>query len=325
MAVDGAPPDPTHVLAHLSDPHLLADGSLLHGRIDTADRLRSCLERVEGSGERIDAIVLSGDLTDTADPAAYTLLRELVEPVAERLGAQLVWTGGNHDERRSMARGLFGSDTDAPQDTVTTVRGLRILAVDTALPGRHDGGLSNDQFDGLARQLSVAADHGTILVMHHPPIVYRSPWMQLLDFGQLGRLRQALAGTDVRAILSGHLHVPTFGTLGAIPVHVAGGVSYADDVGAPRDQLMAIDGAQSWNLVEVHPDQVVASVVPATQHATWPALSEAVAQHMAGVPSARRRDVFATKPTAPLSKPTTPDRREPDDASPGTPTTGGTR
>jgi 3',5'-cyclic AMP phosphodiesterase CpdA len=325
MAADGTHPAPTHVLAHLSDPHLLADGSLLHSRIDTVGNLRRCLERVEGSAERIDALVLAGDLTDTADPAAYALLRELVDPVVQRLGAQVVWTGGNHDERGPLARGLFGADTADPQDSVTMVRGLRVIAVDTALPGRHDGGLSEDQFDWLARQLDAPAEHGTILVMHHPPIIYRSPWMQLLDFGQVDRLRQTLAGRDVRAILSGHLHAPTFGLLGTIPVHVAGGVSYADDVGAPRDRLMAVDGPQSWNLVEVHADQVVATVVPASQHDTWPALSESVADHLASVPPAHRRDVFATKPSTRMSSRASADRRAGGDSLTQGPTTGGPR
>lgn len=325
MAVDGTHPAPTHILAHLSDPHLLADGSLLHGRIDTVDNLRRCLERVEGSGERIDALVLAGDLTDTADPAAYELLRELVEPVARRLGAQIVWTGGNHDERGPLARELFGADTTDPQDSMIAVRGLRVIAVDTALPGRHDGGLSDEQFAWLASQLEIPAEHGTILVMHHPPIVYRSQWMQLLDFGQVDRLRQTLASSDVRAILSGHLHVPTFGLLGTTPVLVAGGVSYADDAGAPRDQLMAVDGPQSWNLVEVHADQVVATVVPASQHATWPALSESVAAYMASVPPARRRDVFATKPATHVTSQASPDRRAGEDSLSRHPTTGGMR
>lgn len=297
MAIDGTTRIPTHVLAHLSDPHLLADGTRLHGRIDTAAQLRDCLDRIEASGERIDALVISGDLTDTADPAAYRLLRELVEPVARRLDAAIVWTGGNHDERRPMARGLFGRDTDAPQDTVTTIRGLRIITVDTAVPGHHHGGLSDDQFDWLAGQLAFHAEHGTILVMHHPPIAYRSPWMQLLDFESPDRLRAILEGTDVRAILSGHLHVTSFGMLGVTPVFVAGGVSYVDDVGAPRDLLMAVDGPQSWTLLEVHRDQVVGTVVPVRQHETWPALSAQVVEHLATVPAGRLREVFRTKPT----------------------------
>ena len=295
MVFTGSRPAPTHVIAHLSDMHLIAGTGLLQGHIDTVAKFRSALEKVEASGERLDAIVLSGDLTDSAQPEAYALLREMVEPVAERMGAALVMTGGNHDERRPLARELYGRDTDEPQDTVTVVNGLRIIDVDSAVPGFHHGGFSDDQYDWLATQLAAPAEHGTILVTHHAPITYRSPVMQLLDFDDVERLRSALEGTDVRAILSGHLHVTSFGMLGGIPVFVAGGVSYVDDVGAPRDLLMGVDGPQSWNLVEVHADSVVSTVAPVEQHPTWPSLSEAVVEFMATVPEEDRRTVFSTK------------------------------
>ena len=297
MAFTGSRPDPTHVIAHLSDPHLIAGEGLLAGHIDTVEQLRKALARVEASGERIDVLVLSGDLADSGDPAAYALLRELVEPVVERLGCALVMTGGNHDERQPMAQVLYGADTDAPQDTVTTVRGLRVIAVDSAVPGYHHGGLSDDQYAWLERELATPAEHGTVLVVHHAPIIYRSSVMQLLDFDDVSRLRATLDGTDVRVVLSGHLHVTSFGMLGDVPVFVAGGVSYVDDVGAPRELLMGVDGPQSWNLVEVHADQVVGPVVPIEQHKTWPALPEAVMEFMATVPEEDRREVFSRKRT----------------------------
>ena len=295
MVFTGSRPAPTHVIAHLSDMHLIAGDGLLQGHIDTVTQLRKALAKVEASGERFDAIVLSGDLADSAEPEAYATLRALVEPVAERLGAAVVVTGGNHDERRPLALGWFGRDTDEPQDTVTVVGGLRIVAVDSAVPGFHHGGFSENQYAWLTDVLATPAEHGTVLVMHHPPITYRSPVMQLLDFDDPDRLRRTLEGTDVRAILSGHLHVTSFGTLGPVPVFVAGGVSYVDDVGAPRELLMGVDGPQSWNLVEVHGDHVVATVAPVEQHPTWPSLSDAVVDYMATVPEADRRIVFSTK------------------------------
>jgi len=297
MALTGSRPAPTHVLAHLSDPHIISGGGLLAGHIDTEAQLRKALARVESSGERIDALVISGDLADGGDPAAYALLRDIVEPVVERLGYALVLTGGNHDERLPMARTLYGVDTDAPHDTVTHCNGLRIIALDSAVPGYHHGGFSDDQYDWLTGELAVPAEHGTILVIHHAPITYRSPVMQLLDFDDVERLRGVVEATDVRAVLSGHLHVTSFGMLGSVPVLVAGGVSYVDDVGAPRRLLMGVDGPQSWNLVEVHADQVVGTVVPIEQHPTWPALSEAVSEFMETVPEDERREVFSRKRT----------------------------
>jgi 3',5'-cyclic AMP phosphodiesterase CpdA len=186
-------------------------------------------------------------------------------------------------------------DSADPQDRVTWVGGLRLIDVDSALPGYHHGSLSDAQFLWLQSELATPAPHGTLLVMHHPPIVYRSAVMQLLDFDDPARLADALAGTDVRAILSGHLHVTTFGTLSGIPVLVAGGVSYVDDVGVPGDDLMAVDGPQSWSIVEVHPDQVVSTAVPVEQHKTWPALPAGVMEFMDTVPISERREVFSRK------------------------------
>ena len=295
MVPAGSLPAPTHVIAHLSDVHLLAGDTLLHGHIDTVSQLHKTLARVEQSAQHFDALVLSGDLTDRGQPEAYTLLREIVDPVAERLRVPVVMTGGNHDQRRALALGLYGIDTDEPQDGVTLVRGLRVIGMDSALPGFHHGGFSDAQYDWLSNQLARPAEHGTILVMHHPPIRYHSPMMQLLDFEDVTRLRAALEGTDVRAILSGHLHVTSFGTLGTIPVFVAGGVSYVDDAGAPRELLVGVDGPQSWNLIEVHPDDVVGTVVPVEQHKSWPAISETVLEHIASLPKEQRRTVFSTK------------------------------
>ncbi|NUO91815.1 MAG: metallophosphoesterase, partial [Dermatophilaceae bacterium] len=161
MALTGSRPAPTHVIAHLSDPHLIAGGGLLAGHIDTPEQLRKALARVEGSGERIDALVISGDLADSGDPAAYDLLLEIVEPVVERLGAALVLTGGNHDERGPMAQRLHGLDTEDPQDSVTVVGGLRIIALDSAVPGYHHGGFSDAQYAWLADELSRPAEHGS--------------------------------------------------------------------------------------------------------------------------------------------------------------------
>ncbi len=303
MAIHAGHAPPTHVIAHLSDPHLLADGSLLGGRIDTVGQLRRALDRVVASGERVDVVAISGDLTARADPAAYALLLDVVAPTLERLGARLVLTGGNHDERGPLARAVAGTTSDAPLDTSTTVRGLRVIGMDSAVPGHHHGGFAPEQYRWLANELAHPTEHGTVLVMHHPPIVYRSPIMQLLDFDDPDRLAAVLRGSDVRAILCGHLHVTTFGTLAGIPVLVAGGVSYVDDAGAAREELMAVDGPQSWNLVELHADQVVSTVVPVAQHPSWPALSDEVRAFMATVPPDEQRAVFSRKAAPPGQAP----------------------
>src|SRR3954464_7864300 len=121
---------PTHVIAHISDTHFLGGKRPLYGKVDTDRTLIRALEQFEQSGSVPDAIVITGDLADLGEPDAYERLRDLVEPAAARIGAKLIWVMGNHDERAPYASILLGNpETDAPQDAVYDVDGLRIIAL----------------------------------------------------------------------------------------------------------------------------------------------------------------------------------------------------
>ncbi|MCW2791099.1 MAG: metallophosphoesterase, partial [Nocardioides sp.] len=122
----GQYPAPRHVVAHLSDPHLLADGVRQYGVIDTEAGVVRALDRLAHVDPPPQALVFTGDLADRAEPAAYARLRALVEPAAAAMGAQVVWVMGNHDERAPYADCLFGEDGDGTQDRVYDVDGLRI-------------------------------------------------------------------------------------------------------------------------------------------------------------------------------------------------------
>ena len=103
----GQYPPARQVLVHLSDTHFLAGGALLHGGVTTESNLERALLQVEATGIRPAALIFTGDLTDLGEPDAYARLRERVEPVAERLGAELIWLMGNHDERGAMRQELL--------------------------------------------------------------------------------------------------------------------------------------------------------------------------------------------------------------------------
>ena len=214
----GQYPAPGHVVAHFSDPHLLADGGLQYGAVDPEPYLRLALARLERLEIPPQALVFTGDLADKAEPAAYARLRELVEPLAERFGAEVVWVMGNHDERAPYAAGLFGSDDDGPQDRVHDVDGLRIIALDTSVPGYHHGDLTKDQLRWLGDVLATPAPHGTLLALHHPPIpVPMLPAAEIIELVDQHLLADVIAGTDVRGILGGHFHFSSYSTFAGVP------------------------------------------------------------------------------------------------------------
>ncbi|GAA3645913.1 3',5'-cyclic adenosine monophosphate phosphodiesterase CpdA [Nocardioides ginsengisoli] len=259
----GQYPDPTHVVAHLSDPHLLAD-RLQYGVIDTAAHLERALRRLLRVPTAPQALVFTGDLADRGEPEAYARLREIVEPVAAELGAEVVWVMGNHDDRRAYARGLFDVDSDAPQDRVHDVAGLRIVALDTSVPGWHHGELSDDQLAWLADVLAEPAPHGTLLALHHPPIpVPMLRLAELIELHDQRRLAELVAGSDVRGILGGHFHFTSYSTFAGVPVSVASATCYTSELAPDRRLLSGVDAHQTFTLLHVYDDQVVHSVVPA--------------------------------------------------------------
>ena len=254
---------PTHVVAHLSDPHLLAGDARQYGAIDTVAHFRGALDRLTRIDPPPQALVLTGDLADLGEPAAYQVLRELVEPVAAAIGAQVVWCMGNHDERAAYARELFGEESEAPQDRVYDVAGLRIVSLDTSVPGWHHGEVTDAQLAWLGEQLATPAAHGTILALHHPPIPSPLvPAAEIIELRDTERLGEVVRGSDVRAILGGHYHFTSHSTFVGIPVSVAAATCYTVDT-APLDRLIsAVDGHQAFNVLHVYADRVVHSVVP---------------------------------------------------------------
>lgn len=254
------------MLLHISDTHLRDSGGRLYGAVDSELYLTRTIEGIEASGVRPQAIIFTGDLTDLGEAGAYDALRDLVEPVAERLGARLLWVMGNHDDRAAFRRALLDekmpADPSLPVDRVDEINGLRIITLDTSVPGHHHGELSDIQLAWVRAQLATPAPYGTIIAMHHPPVPCVLDLAATVELRDQARLAEVLRGTDVRAIIAGHLHYSTFATFAGIPVSVASATCYTQDLTVPQGGTRGRDGAQAYNLIHVYDDTIVHSVVP---------------------------------------------------------------
>lgn len=286
----------THTIAHISDTHYLGGKRPLYGAVDTDRNLARALEQLERSGMNPSAIVITGDLADLGEPDAYERLKAGFEPVAARMGSKIIWVMGNHDERAPFASILLGEDpSDAPQDRVYDVDGLRIIALDSSVPGYHHGELTDGQLSWLESVLAVRAAHGTLLALHHPPIPTVIEIMAIIELQDQQKFADVIRGTDVRAILAGHLHYSTHGTFAGIPVSVASATCYTLDSSAEPETLLGVDGGQSVNLVSIHADSVVHSIVPIGSFPQVAGFSGAVLEKLAELTPEARREAFSSK------------------------------
>ncbi|MFB7722396.1 MULTISPECIES: phosphodiesterase [unclassified Nocardia] len=301
-------PRADHVLFHFSDTHLIAADADLYGDVDAEARLGQLLGEAEASHIKPTAIVFTGDLTDQGEPGAYRKLRALVQPWADRIGAPLVWVAGNHDDRAALrVHMLDEKGSGAPLDAVHMFDGLRVIALDTTVPGHHYGEITDGQLAWLRTVLAEPAPFGTILAMHHPPIPCVLDPAVSVELRDQRRLADVLDGTDVRAILAGHLHFSTSATFAGIPVSVASATCYSQDLAVRQGGIRGRDGAQAFNYVHIYPDTVVNSVVPIGAGSTVgePQTPEQAAQRLAdagivippaaGIPHVLRRRDKATE------------------------------
>lgn len=301
-------PRAERVLLHLSDTHLRAGGTPLYDSVDSEAYLARAVAAIDESGIRPHALVFTGDLADFGEADAYERVRALVEPLAERLGTRVVWIMGNHDDRTAFRASLLpgdGTEPTAPVDRVDEFDGLRIVTLDTSVPGAHHGEVTAEQLAWLTDVLATPAPLGTILAMHHPPVPSVLDLAASVELRDQRSLAAVLRGSDVRAILAGHLHYSTFATFAGIPVSVASATCYTQDLMVPVGGTRPQDAAQGFNIVHVYDETVVHSVVPlgaadALQYVDAAESQRRLREAGLMVPATRELSGRVSPPTTPL-------------------------
>lgn len=248
-------PTPDRTVLQLSDPHLVREESGADARLALA------LETVRASGLRPLAILLTGDLSDDGSPESYARLRAAVDPLAAELGAPVVAIPGNHDEADAFREGILDGE---PLHRAVDVHGVRIVALDTTVPGRPHGELGAGQLEWLADVLAQPARHGTVLCLHHPPIPTVHPLLGRIGLREPDRLARVVAGSDVRIMVCGHAHAVSAGTLSGIPVWSAPALGVTSDALAPEGRMRAFADIGGISRIDLIGEDVVATLVPLT-------------------------------------------------------------
>lgn len=240
-----ADPVPTPLrLLHLSDTHLAGDGTLHHGVVDTAAALGRVLVRAADL-TALDAVVVTGDLTDDGSPEAYRALRDAVEPWAARRHASVHYVMGNHDLPEAFER-VLGDRVGTAE-----VRGFRIVRLDSSVPEAGYGCLGAGQLGWLTAALrEPGGEAGSVVLVHHPPIPAMTPLLAVLELQDPVRLLEICSAAGVLAILSGHYHLPLVSSIDGVTVAVAPGVTNTADVAVPAGRERARIGS-GCALVEI--------------------------------------------------------------------------
>ncbi len=277
-------------LVHLSDAHILpTDADRLQG-VDTLQNVRDILQVVERSGLQLDALVVSGDLANHGEIDSYRRLRTELDAAAARLATQLIVAIGNHDARPAFREAMLDAlPTDEPIDYVRWIGGLRVVVLDSSVPGAAYGEIRPRQLHWLAEHLSTAAEEGTLVVLHHPPVPDATPLAGLLTLHGASDLEAVVRGSDVVGVLAGHAHHAITAAFGGAFCYAAPATAYTvDPLLLEQRTLRGVQGA-GFGLIRVIDGRAVALTfsMPSSGVETYRHdLNDAVVQRLIGATAA---------------------------------------
>lgn len=247
------------LLAQLSDPHIGADW----GVGDPVAGLVAAVESVRSMPDAPDAVLVSGDLADHATDAEYEQVRELLAPLSD---APLYVLPGNHDDRATLRRHFDVRGTrDEPVHYAVDLGPLRLVVLDTTLPGEDPGALDADQLAWLDGALKTRPDVPTLLAMHHPPLATGIPACDDVALAAADRraLGEVLARhPHVRRVVAGHVHRTITGALAGVPVTTVPSTYVQTRLSFAADEFALVDEPAAFALHAVVDGEVISHLQP---------------------------------------------------------------
>jgi 3',5'-cyclic-AMP phosphodiesterase len=203
------------LIAQISDFHIKARGQIAYRVVDTAACLRAAVAAIAALDPKPDIVVATGDLTDFGRPDEYALLRELLAPLEQ----PVYLIPGNHDERDAMRRAFADGGYFPGQGFLHYVvedYPLRLVALDTVIPGEGGGRLCDERLGWLDRTLAAAPRRPTLIIMHHPPFATGIAHMDRIGLVGAAEFANILSRhPQVERVLCGHLHRAIQARIGA--------------------------------------------------------------------------------------------------------------
>jgi 3',5'-cyclic-AMP phosphodiesterase len=193
-------------ILQLSDLHRFADPDARLFGIPTCELLQDVLAHVQESGLRPDHVVVTGDHAHDELPETYAAVRELLEPILDRL-----WPlPGNHDDRAALRAAFADRISGHGADRINfafAAGDWLCLGLDTHVPGSVGGRVGADQVEWIRRQLDDHKPRAAVLFMHHPPVDLGLTWLDRIGLEDAHLLRDLLAEEPhVRLVCCGHVH-----------------------------------------------------------------------------------------------------------------------
>jgi 3',5'-cyclic AMP phosphodiesterase CpdA len=196
------------LICQLTDLHVRPAGMAACRVIETNMFAERAFRAVARFNPRPDVVLLTGDLTANGLDAEYARLARLIRKF---LPMPVFVIPGNHDQREALRKCLqhLPGVTSDPQYVQYAVDDypVRLVMLDTLVPGATHGELRGEQLEFLDRTLSAVPDKPTLVAMHHPPFLCGIAHMDRIILRNAAEFTAIIAKhRQVERIVCGHHH-----------------------------------------------------------------------------------------------------------------------
>ena len=194
-------------ILQISDTHIVPEGALVSRRLETAHSLARLVTRITSIRDQIgpiDAVLVSGDLSDDGSAESYDRFKALMAP----LDLPLMVIPGNHDAREPMRAAFADLLSKTGQlDWVRQVGNLTLIGLDTLVEGAGKGTLSAQSLAFLADALATAKNAPVLLALHHPPFPSGIGFMDDIGLTNRAEFYETIANYQGKLrVVCGHIH-----------------------------------------------------------------------------------------------------------------------
>jgi 3',5'-cyclic AMP phosphodiesterase CpdA len=194
------------LIAHISDLHVRPDGKLYADLVPSNDMAAAAVRHVNALVPRPDLVIVTGDIVEGGSEEEYAVARRILDQIE----VPYFVIPGNHDVREVFRRAFADHrylPAAGPLHYCVDAHPLRIVALDSTVPGKHHGEIDSSGLAWLEQVLAQESARPTLLLIHHHP--FESGIAYLDAYRHLGA--EALEAVvrpfaSVQRVLCGHVH-----------------------------------------------------------------------------------------------------------------------
>ncbi|WP_251359220.1 3',5'-cyclic-AMP phosphodiesterase [Kangiella sp. TOML190] len=200
----------TFNLIQISDPHLFADpeGCLLG--VNTRQSFLAILGLIQQQESSIDAIVVTGDISQDYSVESYQFFAQQMEQFA----CPVLCLAGNHDEQELLEQILSQKNISTQKQFSSSY--WQLLLAHSQVKGEVFGYIDETEMQWLAQQVA-SEQKPTLVFTHHHPVYSKTDWIDVLGIKNCEAFTEFLASQQqIKACGFGHIHQELHITQGGV-------------------------------------------------------------------------------------------------------------